>query len=76
MDVFPRITRDPAVMAGRATVRGLRVTVGMIVNRIAAGGTAQDLLADCPHLEAEDISQALAYAAWRLDGEEFDLILV
>lgn len=73
MDQFPRITHDPAVMDGRATVRGLRVTVGMIVNRIAAGGTAQDLLADYPYLEAEDISQSLAYAAWRLEEKEFDL---
>lgn len=73
MDLFPRITHDPAVMAGRPTVRGLRVTVGMIVNRIASGDTARDLLADYPYLEADDIQQALAYAAWRLEEREFDL---
>lgn len=73
MDNFPRITHDPAVMAGRATVRRMRVTVGMIVNHIAAGYSVQQVLADYPYLEAEDVQQALAYAAWRLEEREFDL---
>lgn len=73
MENFPRITHDPAVMAGRATIRGLRVTVGMIVNHLAAGFTQEALLADYPYLEAEDIQQALAYAAWRVEEREFDL---
>ncbi len=73
MDNFPRITHDPAVMAGRPTIRGMRVTAGMIVNHIAAGYTVEQVLADYPYLESEDIQQALAYAAWRLEEREFDL---
>ncbi|MGQ0618976.1 MAG: DUF433 domain-containing protein [Panacagrimonas sp.] len=73
MDNFPRITHEPAVMAGRPTIRGMRVTVGMIVSHIAEGITVQQLLADYPYLEAEDIQQALAYAAWRMEEREFDL---
>lgn len=73
MENFPRITHDPAVMGGRASVRGLRVTVGMIVSHVAAGYTPEQLLADYPYLEAADIQQALAYAAWRMEEREFDL---
>lgn len=73
MENFPRITHDPTVMAGRPTIRGMRVTVGMIVNHVAEGFSVEQLLADYPYLEAADIQQALAYAAWRTDEREFDL---
>lgn len=66
MDNFPRITHDPAVMGGQACIRGLRVTVSLIVGMIGAGHTKADLLALYPYLEGEDIDQALAYAAWRV----------
>lgn len=56
---FPRITIDPDVMGGKPCIRGMRVTVGMIVESIAAGRTVAELLADFPYLEEEDISQAL-----------------
>ena len=62
-----RITFDPNVMGGRACIRGMRVTVSLVVNLIANGMTAQDILADYPYLEAEDIRQALAYASWLAD---------
>jgi uncharacterized protein (DUF433 family) len=59
-----RITRDPAVMGGRPCVRGMRVTVGMIVGQIGAGVTIEELLEAYPYLERDDILQALRYAAW------------
>jgi uncharacterized protein (DUF433 family) len=65
METLDRITVDPAVMGGKACVRGLRVTVGMIVGQIGAGRGIDELLVDYPYLEREDIMQALRYAAWR-----------
>ena len=67
MKAFPRITFDPAVMGGKACVRGLRVTVGTIIGLLAAGRSADEILAAYPYLEREDIDQSLAYAAWRLE---------
>jgi uncharacterized protein (DUF433 family) len=51
-------------MRGKACIRGLRVTVGNVVGKIGAGRTVDELLADYPCLEREDILQALRYAAW------------
>jgi uncharacterized protein (DUF433 family) len=66
---FDRITQNPAVMGGKPCVRGMRVTVGMIVGQIGAGVSVEELLNDYPYLEREDIMQALQYAAalaqWR-----------
>ncbi len=73
MRELDRITQDPAVMGGKPCVRGLRVTVGMIVGQIGAGRTIEQVLADYPYLEREDILQALRYAAWR--AEEREVIL-
>ncbi len=70
MDVLDRITVNPAVMGGKACVRGIRVTVGMIVGQIAAGRTLDDLLSHYPYLEREDLLQALRYAAWRAEEPE------
>lgn len=70
MEAFPRITFDPAVMSGKACIRGLRVTVGTIIGLLAAGRTAEEILAAYPYLEQEDIDQSLAYAAWRLEERE------
>ncbi|MEX0852050.1 MAG: DUF433 domain-containing protein [Bauldia sp.] len=73
MDDFKRIMQDPAVMGGKPCIRGLRVTVGMIVGQIGAGRTVDDLLADYPYLEREDIPEALRYAAWRAEEREIKL---
>ena len=62
--MFDRITFDPNIMRGRACIRGMRITVGLIVNQIANGATADELLDEYPTLEPEDIKQALGYAAW------------
>jgi uncharacterized protein (DUF433 family) len=68
-----RITRDPEVMAGKPCLRGMRVTVGTIVGLVAAGRTREEILVAYPYLEAEDIRQALAYAAWRVEEIELPL---
>jgi len=65
-----RITQNPAVMGGKACIRGMRVTVGMIVSQIGSGRAIEELLADFPYLEREDILQALRYAAWRVEERE------
>jgi uncharacterized protein (DUF433 family) len=68
-----RITVDPEVMGGKPCIRGMRVTVGMIVESIAAGRTVADLLADFPYLEPEDIREALTFAASLAQGREVRL---
>ena len=73
MNNFPRITQNPAVMGGKPCIRGMRVTVGMIVGQIGAGLTIDQLLADYPYLEREDVLEALRYAAWRAQEREIDL---
>jgi uncharacterized protein (DUF433 family) len=60
-----RITLDPAVMGGKPCIRDMRVTVGMIVGMIASGHDRGEVLGLYPYLEAEDIAQALSYAARR-----------
>ena len=66
---FNRITQNPAVMGGKPCIRGMRVTVGMIVGQIGEGVSIDELLSDYPYLEYDDIMQALRYAAalsqWR-----------
>ena len=64
---FDRITHNPAVMGGKPCIRGMRVTVGMIINQIGAGHSIEEVLANYPYLEREDILQALRYAAWRVE---------
>lgn len=73
MDTFDRITQTPGVMGGKACIRGLRVTVGMIVGQIGAGRSIEQILEDFPYLEREDVLQALRYAAWR--SEEREIVL-
>ena len=60
---FDRITQNPNVLAGRATIRGLRISVAHVVNLMANGMTLADIVADLPDLEEEDVRQALAYAS-------------
>jgi len=70
MDELNRITQKPDVMGGKACIRGMRVTVSMIVGQIGAGHTVDEVLADYPYLEREDVMQALRYAAWLAEGRE------
>lgn len=68
-----RIRQDPRVMGGKPTIRGMRVTVGTIVGLIGAGRTIEQVLADYPYLERDDVLQALRYAAWRVEERELTL---
>ena len=61
--MFERITFDPAVMGGRACIRGMRMTVSLVVNLVANGMSTEDIVREYPELEAEDIRQALQYAS-------------
>ena len=73
MKQFSRITLDPAVMGGKACIRGLRVTVGMILGLLAARRSREEVLKAYPYLEPEDLDESLAYAAWRVDEREVPL---
>ena len=72
---FERITIDPEVMGGKPCIRGMRVTVGMIVEALGAGRTVQELLVDFPYLEDADIRESLGFAAqleifWRTGSQK------
>ncbi len=73
MNELNRITLDPAVMGGIPCIRGLRVTVGTVVGLLAAGRSREEILKAYPYLEAEDIDQALTYAAWRVEERKVSL---
>jgi uncharacterized protein (DUF433 family) len=73
MKMLDRITFNPNVMGGRPCIRGLRVTAGMIAGLVATGHKQEEILKLYPYLEAEDIVQALKYAAWRAEEVELPL---
>jgi uncharacterized protein (DUF433 family) len=74
MNQLTRITFDPNVMGGKPCIRGLRVTVGTIVGLIASDHSPNEILKLYPYLEEEDIREALAYAAWRVEEVEVPLV--
>lgn len=71
--MFDRITFDPNVLAGRATLRGLRISAAHIVNLVANGMSSEEILAEFPDLESEDIRQALRFAAMAAEDQVFPL---
>ena len=73
MKQLTRITLDSAIMGGKACIRGLRLTVGTVLNLLAAGRSREEILKAYPYLESEDIDEALAYAAWRMQEREVPL---
>ncbi len=73
MEKLKRITFNPEVMGGKPCIRGMRVTVGMIVGLVASGHPRQDIVRMYPYLETEDIDEALKYAAWRVEEIEVPL---
>ena len=70
MQALNRITFDPGVMGGKPCIRGMRITVGMIVGLLASGHEKEEILKFYPYLEPNDIDEALAYAAWRAEEIE------
>ena len=69
-----RITFDPKMMGGKPCIRGMRVTVGMVVGLLAVGHSSEEIIKAYPYLELEDIFAALSYAAWR--AEEAEVLLI
>ncbi len=76
MHNLTRITIKPEVMGGKPCIQGMRVTVGTIVGLVASGKMVNEVLADYPYLEQEDILDALSYAAWRAEEREVPMDLV
>lgn len=70
--MFDRITFDAKIMGGRACIRGMRIPVSVLVGQIAHGAAVEEILAEYPDVEREDVMQALEYAAW-LTQEEVHL---
>jgi uncharacterized protein (DUF433 family) len=70
---FDRITFDPNIMGGRACIRGMRITVALILNLVANGLTTEEIIRAYPYLEPEDIQQALRYAVWLADESVYEL---
>ncbi|MBV6623731.1 MAG: DUF433 domain-containing protein [Rivularia sp. (in: Bacteria)] len=64
MENLNRITVNPSVCLGQPTIRGMRITVSVILKMLAGGNSIEDVLKAYPELEAEDVNQALKYAAW------------
>jgi uncharacterized protein (DUF433 family) len=73
MAEFSRVTRNPAIMGGKACIRGMRVTVGMILGNLGAGVSIDELLAAYPYLERDDVLEAIRYGAWLAEEREIDL---
>jgi uncharacterized protein (DUF433 family) len=67
--MLDRITFDPKVLGGRACIRGMRIPVSVIVGKIAHEAPFEEILADYPDLERDDVQQAIEYAAWLTQEE-------
>ena len=70
---FERITIDPAVAMGKPCIRGLRFPVSRLLGLLASGETRESILAAYPYLQAEDIDEALRYAACLAEDETVEL---
>lgn len=64
MEKLDRITINPNVCLGQPTIRGMRITVSVILKMVAGGRSAKEIVEAYPELEAEDVRQAIQYAAW------------
>ena len=64
METLDRITVEPQICLGQPTVRGTRITVGVILKMLAGDRSVQDVLVAYPELTQEDVRQAMQYAAW------------
>ncbi len=70
---FPRITIDPGTMRGAPCIRGLRIPVATVMGQLAAGQTTEQIVADFPDLEPDDVTAALEYAAAAVQERELPL---
>ena len=72
-DLLKRITVNPAVMTGLPCIRGMRIPATTILGLMAAGASEEEILADYPDLESDDIKACMAYAAWLTREREVEL---
>ena len=70
MKAFERITFDPKIMQGMACIRGMRITVSLVLSLVASGMTKEDIIRQYPDLEDEDIKESLRYASWLTREEQ------
>ncbi len=75
MQRFDRITFDSNIMGGKACIRGMRITVSLILNLVANGMSTMEIVETYPYVEDEDIHQALQYAAWLAEDTVHELAL-
>jgi uncharacterized protein (DUF433 family) len=68
---FNRVTHNPNILGGKACIRGMRISVSLIVNLIANGMTVEEIIGEYPDLEPEDVQQALRYAAWAVEDRVY-----
>jgi len=68
--LLDRIKVDPEVMVGKATIRGLRITVDQVLRALAGGVTVEEILEEYPELEKEDIRAVLLYASELVNEEK------
>jgi uncharacterized protein (DUF433 family) len=73
MKAFDRITMDPTILGGQPTLRGMRLTVRRVVESVALYPNREELFAEYPELEPEDVRQALEFAAQNLDDRVIPL---
>jgi uncharacterized protein (DUF433 family) len=71
--MFDRITFDPQIMGGRACIRGMRITVAILVGQVAHGASFEEIPEGYPDLEREDVEQAIEYAAWLTQEEVYNV---
>lgn len=64
MSRFERITFDKEIMGGQACIRGMRIPVSLVVNLVANGMSAGEIIKEYPDLEPDDVKEALQYASW------------
>jgi len=74
MNEYERIALEPGVMGGKPCIRGTRVTVETIVGLVSSGYSTADILRSYPYLVAEDLNEALTYAAWWAAEDEFPIV--
>jgi uncharacterized protein (DUF433 family) len=75
MQKYDRITADPEILGGKACIRGMRIAVSLVVNLVADGMTFEEIIAEYPDLQIEDVREALLYAAWAADDAIFAPII-
>ena len=72
MQNLDRITFDPHIMGGKACIRGMRITVSLIINLVANDMSVEEIIEDYPYLERRDIQQALRYVAWLAEESVYE----